>query len=258
VTIDGITVLAINDLIAADSRAQVLLERYADDTDRLRWCLKSILIGYLLKQGTAESVIYSDSDTCYFRSPLELIELLGTGSILLTPHWRPLDPRGSTRKFRLNFLDGLFNAGCIVARSEGIDAIEWWATACLSACERKYEDGLYDDQRYLDLLPIYFAGTVVCRHRGYNLADWNVHLREYDGKGMRAVPDTWPVSMVHFTPNTVKRIREGRDPVLVPYLAAYSEIDSKAKKALGEYPYAVDGHCVPHKLEAPRLPDAGR
>jgi hypothetical protein len=129
----------------------------------------------------------------------------------------------------LNFLDGLFNAGCVGASGDATKELTWWATACASACDKAYEQGLYHDQRYLDLMPIYFPRVRILRHRGYNLADWNAHLRTADCNGLRSVPDSYDVVMVHFTVNTIRRIERGEDPLLTPLLDEYRGLIESAK-----------------------------
>lgn len=204
--------------------AKAIVDKYASETDRLRWCLKAVFLATLVETKSADSVVYCDSDVCFFQHPKPIFDELATGGTVLTPHWRPPTPVPSARNFRLNFLDGLFNAGCVGVNSRGLDAMAWWADACLHACEKNHAEGLFDDQRYLDLLPVYFPETRILRRFGFNLADWNRHLREPGGDGSRLVPDKEAVSLVHFTKNTIRHIEGGRDPVLEPYLERYKQI----------------------------------
>lgn len=247
----GINFLDLDAICESLPQAAAIRMKYGHDRDRLRWCLKPIVMAYLLRENPTRTVIYADSDICFFRPPEVLAELLRGGNVLLTPHWRPLNPRGSTRNFRLNFMDGLFNAGCVTAVAEGTPALQWWADACLSACEQKREEGLWDDQRYLDLMPIYFDGIVICRDRGFNLADWNYHLRVPNKRGHRDVPDIWPVSMVHFTPNTIRRIERGEDSLLEPYLKKHKELLEEASAIVrtGSEAHGRYSHRLPDQLD---------
>jgi len=231
--IDGMKMLATEDLAGNDDRVDRICRKYADSKDKTRWSLKPILMKHLIAHKECDHVIYVDSDVCFFRDPTELSNMLGSGSILLTPHWRPKKPEADPRGFCTNFKDGLFNAGCVVASKRGLPALEWWADACLFACEHTYSKGLFADQKYLDLLPIYFEDIIICRHRGYNLADWNEHLRTADETGHRDVPDRWPVSMVHFTQNTIANIESMADPILEPYLKKYRSLQTSCGLKLG-------------------------
>lgn len=221
--VDDATIIELARLAEVDARAQTLASRYVSTADQLRWCLKPVLISHLLRS-TASRVIYCDADMCFFGDPAPLLAPLGSSGVVLTPHWRPSLPLVSERSFCLNFLDGLYNAGCVAADRSGLPAMDWWISACLFACERDHARGLYDDQRYLDLMPVYFSQTTLCRHQGFNVADWNMHLRAAGPDGSRPVPDTWPISLVHFTTSTVAGIRAGRDASLTPFLAEYERL----------------------------------
>ena len=218
--------------IYEDSLVGAIAARYVDSMNSLRWSLKSAYLRHLLNS-VKKPIIYLDADTCFFGSPRPLWEDLQQGSVLLTPHWRPLDPLPDLAEFRHNCLDGLFNAGCVGASAGGIEALEWWATACLSGCENDRNNGLFFDQRYLDLLPVYFQGIVVCRHKGCNVAWWNGHLRREMIEGTVFV-DGWPLVFVHFTKNTVLRILDGREPVLKACLEAYQALIAQVESDLGE------------------------
>jgi hypothetical protein len=229
-TVHGVEFLPLNTVLTEVGIGALLQHKYRRDPDRLRWTFKPVVLLYALRSLDSSHVLYLDPDMFFVQPPEPLFEPLRNGAaIVLTPHWRPSEPAGLSRPFRLNFMDGLFNAGCVGATERGAGALRWWAEACLAGCERDYAAGLYDDQRYLDLMPIYFEDVHICRHQGVNLADWNLHLRKLDANGSRPVPDVWPVTLIHFTQRTVLRIKEGADEVLQPYLATYEERIQEAR-----------------------------
>ena len=225
-------VVTLRKLAEAEPLAATISARYADQPDALRWSLKPVFAQYLLDRDADSGVLYVDADFCFFNTPDYLFDHLATGGVVLTPHWRPLSPTISVGNFRLNFRDGMFNAGCFAASTRGHAALAWWANACAASCELDREQGLYYDQRYLDLMPLYFPDTVICRHLGYNAADWNAHLRKTGPHGPRVVPDDWPIVLVHFTENTVKKIEFGQDPVLEPFLERYRFFRRRATQVL--------------------------
>lgn len=228
----GVTVTSLQDLCAYSSLAQQIEAKYRHDQDALRWSLKPVFIAYLLEQYPDAAVMYCDADLFFAASPEELFESLSTGGVVLTPHWRPRRPDLSQRMFRLNFVDGMFNAGLVAANSKGRAAMRWWAEVCLDACEKNHDQGLHDDQRYLDLMPIHFPEVVISRHLGYNLAAWNLHLRYPDQQGVQEVPQRWPVRVIHFTGSTIRSIEAGEDPVLKPYLAEQRRVQAAAAALL--------------------------
>jgi hypothetical protein len=201
-----------------------LQEKYGrQDMDCFRWSMKSVFLKALLEE--ADQAFFVDPDTCFFGPFGFLNDELAGNSVLLTPHWRSSRPAADERNFGLLRLDGLFNAGFVGATRAGIPALEWWAEACEYRCARDRSRGFWNDQGYLDLLPVYFEGVRILRHKGCNVADWNrVECPRSAGPdGSVQIAGEWPLVFVHFTRSTVRGIREGRDPVLAPPLAAYEE-----------------------------------
>ncbi len=267
--IENVTFFNWRALAAASSQAAACVRAYREDADCLRWSLKPTLLLYMLEVLHHGSALYVDPDFCFFRPPREIFQALQDGGIVLTPHWRPLCPEGSTFQFRLNFLDGLFNAGCVAANWRGREALRWWEAACLSACRNSHADGLYHDQRYLDLMPVYFPQTRILRHQGYNLAEWNIQLRCSDAGGPPAVPDQWPVSLIHFTTATQDLIARGGDPVLQPFLEKYHALLAGAGVTMRQRSQddRVEAAAVPLRIAhvlpggsgaAPAMHEAGR
>jgi hypothetical protein len=223
---DSIEMVNLQYLITVNEAAALVTEKYSFDSDVLRWSLKPVLLCHLLAIHKDAFVIYCDCDMYFFSSPVRLIAGLRRGGIVLTPHWRPLEPAPSIHSFRLNFQDGLFNAGCVAANRKGLPALKWWVRACLSGCEVDRASGLYHDQRYLDLIMIYFPNTVICRDKGYNVADWNHHAR------YEPIRNNLQICLIHFSANTIKKILAGKDPMLEPYFSIYTEHLNKSHHKL--------------------------
>ncbi len=51
--------------------------------------------------------------------------------------------------------------------------MQWWANACHFMMGPLIAQGIHDDQKYLDLLPVKFETTEILRHRGCNIGSWN-------------------------------------------------------------------------------------
>lgn len=152
--------------------------RYKDDLDALRWALKPAFLLYFLQDKNYDNVIYIDNDIYFVNNNTFIIDLLDRG-VLLTKHNRPIYPSSDEKvydEFLCNFVHGFFNAGFIGASSIGSPAIEWWLKMNLWQCCKNNEYGLYDDQKYLDILALEFNNLVrICDHPGCNLATWNIN-----------------------------------------------------------------------------------
>jgi hypothetical protein len=176
--------------------AKLIQSKYKGD--KLRWALKPSFLKQLLQANKADRVIYVDNDIYFFNDPSFLFEKLNSSSMLLSPHFFKADPQEEQNWLEVNFRLGLYNAGFIGASKQAIDALEWWENCCAYRMRRSYYRGLFDDQKYLDLLPILFEKVEVLKHRGCNLAGWNdeVNLE-------RAT-----IKFIHFNEFTLKRFGE--------------------------------------------------
>ena len=96
---------------------------------------------------------------------------------------------------------------------------------CEYACEKDREKGLFDDQIYLNILPVYFENVGIIRHRGCNVANWNqVECRRtIQNDGTVLINGLYPVIFIHFTASTIKGILNGSDSALISYLKIYAK-----------------------------------
>lgn len=206
--------------------ARVISDRYAKaNVDCFRWSMKPVFIKHLLKLGF-DQVFFLDPDIFFF-SPFDFLsDDLRGNSVLLTPHWRSSAPEKDEVNFAILQTSGLFNAGFVGVSSSGIDAMDWWAHVCAYKCEKNPEQGLFVDQAYLDLLPIYFDKIAIERNRGCNVANWNQveckRVAAHDGKVK--INGKYDVVFIHFTSSTINGIRSGEDFLLRPYLNQYLNI----------------------------------
>ncbi|MBL0131793.1 MAG: hypothetical protein IPP43_12305 [Chitinophagaceae bacterium] len=116
----------------------------------------------------------------------------------------------------------LFNAGFIGANKSGEAAINWWAGMCHYKIENRKELGLYDDQKYLDILPVQFEAVHIIKHPGCNLASWNLDTSKremIDGKLL--INKIYEPVFIHFAKDTITNILNRNDELLKPYLDEY-------------------------------------
>lgn len=211
--------------LAASSFFRDIEKKYAHtNPDIFRWALKPVLIGHLLQQ-EFEKVIFLDPDL-YFTSNFNLIlKLLDDYSILLTPHWADLDIINSEDSVLSVMRNGLFNAGFVAASQKGLPAINWWAGMCHYKMERRQDLGIYDDQKYLDILPVQFDDVHILKHQGYNLASWNIKTCKREMvNGRLLINKQFEPVFIHFTKDTIVNILNRNDNLLRPYLDEYIQL----------------------------------
>lgn len=173
-----------------------ILEKYK--ADQLRWALKPTYLKFLLKQGY-DQVIYVDNDVFFYSDPTFLFDLLRDHSFLLTPHFYSSDPSENQNWLEANFRVGLYNAGFIGVSQKGISILDWWENCCVYNVKKSYWRGLFDDQKYLDLVPVLFDDVKIVKHKGCNLAGWNYRNYSYKReKDQCVLVNNEPLVFIHF------------------------------------------------------------
>ena len=153
-----------------DEIGKKIISKYKNK-DKLRWALKPVFLTFLLRKYS--KVIYVDNDIFFFNDFSFLFEKLEKKAVLLTPHFYEADTQKNQNWLEANFRVGLYNAGFIGVNSKAIPFLNWWANCCLYNIKKAYWRGLFDDQKYLDLVPVLFDDVEIIKHRGCNLAGWN-------------------------------------------------------------------------------------
>ncbi|MFI4957142.1 MAG: glycosyl transferase [Gammaproteobacteria bacterium] len=141
--------------------------------------LKPFVLKHILNKYQFKEIAYIDPDILVMDTLDPLSELLKEHNIVLTPHI--LKPYGDNKQpTELRILQaGSFNLGFIALanRPASLAMLEWWKEKLYNQCIMD-QDGLFVDQKWVDLVPGLFEGTYILRHPGYNAAYWNLHDRE--------------------------------------------------------------------------------
>jgi hypothetical protein len=110
--------------------------------------------------------------------------------------------------------------------------LDWWSERLERFCFADVHSGLFVDQKWMDLVPSLFARTAIVRHRGCNVAYWNVHSRPLAfGERPRLVSGE-PLIFFHFSGFDVRqprrlsryqnRVRFAVEPALEQLCANYA------------------------------------
>ncbi|MBC7873210.1 MAG: hypothetical protein H7Y01_04395 [Ferruginibacter sp.] len=191
------------------------------NADYFRWALKPVFMGYLLEKGFTK-VLFADPDL-YFVGNFEfLFSELDKKNVLLTPHWATIDPLENEDSLLAVLKGGLYNAGFVGVSKNGADAMNWWAGLCHYKTEDLTGLGLFVDQKYLDILPVQFENVEVIKHRGCNLASWNIDTsRREIINGQLMINKTFEPVFIHFAKDTITNILNKNDALLRPWLDEY-------------------------------------
>jgi hypothetical protein len=230
-------------------------KKYAHtNADQFRWALKPVLIGHLLEKGFSK-VIFTDPDT-YFVGTADVDQLLDQYAVLLTPHWADTDIVNNPDSVLSVMKGGLFNAGFIASSQKALPAMQWWAGMCHYKMDKREDLGVYDDQKYLDLLPAQFEGVHILKHQGMNLASWNIQTCKRElVDGRLLINKKYEPVFIHFAKDTIINILNLNDVLLKPYLDEYVHLLSqngfellKNLEALPSSRYQSVTYKIKHKL----------
>lgn len=224
--INGLSFIPLSELSASAFFTEIEKKYAHTNADQFRWALKPVLIGHLLNKGFSK-VVFTDPDT-YFVGAADIDGLLDQHAVLLTPHWADTDIVTNPDSVISVMKGGLFNAGFIAVSQKGLPAMQWWAGMCHYKMDKREDLGVYDDQKYLDLLPAQFEGVHILKHQGLNLASWNIQTckREIvDGRLM--INKKFEPVFIHFAKDTITNILNRNDLLLKPYLDEYVQLLSK-------------------------------
>ena len=182
-------------------------QRY--DIFELSCALKSFVADYIFRTFShCELLFYFDADILVFNSLENAEMLLSDHSILITPHLATLndfDYRIEIEK--MIFRAGVFNAGFFGLKrcEETYSFLEWWMLKMRFHCYKDFSVALFDDQIWLNFVPVLFKNAVVSNDLGYNAAYWNMGERKLLFKeGQYFINETIPLAFFHFSGHDFK------------------------------------------------------
>lgn len=150
------------------------------DQHQVRMVLKPFFLEFLLSQGHSQELVYLDPESYVFGSMDSLFQQLDCWPIILTPHiLKPIPEDGATPSNQDILIQGCFNLGFFgIRKSKQAECfLNWWGRHILRQLSLQPSDGLFLDQRWLDLAPAVFPDLKVLRSKPYNVAFWNLHER---------------------------------------------------------------------------------
>jgi hypothetical protein len=108
-----------------------------------------------------------------------LDEAWGDAEILLTPNLIYTTPKPSTGELA-SLRHGMYNLGFIGLRrgKESFRLIQWWKERLKEHCRIDKCHGIFVDQKWIDLAPLFFDKIKPVKHPGWNMAWWNFSERK--------------------------------------------------------------------------------
>ncbi|WLG88967.1 glycosyltransferase family protein [Pseudomonas cucumis] len=170
----------------------------------LATAIKPFTLARLLQLPGTAKVIYLDPDTVAFSRLDDIVAALDESNIVLTPH--QITPESSLAAVMDNEIcslkHGVYNLGfaAVAATDVGLAFANWWGERIYHFCRADIPNGLFTDQKWIDLVPAFFEGVAIMRTPRHNVAPWNLTTREVtiDENGKYCVNGE-PLGFYHFT-----------------------------------------------------------
>ncbi|SHK52020.1 glycosyltransferase [Desulforamulus aeronauticus] len=208
--------------------------------------IKGMLMKHLYERFPDENkFIYLDPDCVVFSDISELRTMLDTSPIVLCPHlMQPghIDMEISSIKY------GVYNLGFLAVNRdrEALDFIDWWAERLYLFCYDDLSNGLFTDQRWVDLAPTFFNVKLI-HHYGYDFGTWAVKDVEITKKDGAYFINNDPLRFAHFsgydggTIDMVSKwwLSEKNEVYYRELIENYSSaLDDCGQQALGKIPWS--------------------
>jgi hypothetical protein len=164
-------------------------------------CTPSLPLYILSHYLEVDRITYLDADLFFYADPAAVFTEIGDHSIAIVGH------RFSRRLQHLEAL-GIYNVGWLsfLRDSHAQECLLWWRERCIEWCYDQLENERFADQKYLDDWPTRFERTVVLRHRGANLAPWNLADYQVSWREDQLWVDDQPLIFFHF--HSLKRVHK--------------------------------------------------
>jgi hypothetical protein len=180
----------------------------------LNSALKPYFGNYIFeKYKQLDQIIFLDSDILLFDDLNPVYESLDVNSIVLSPHSLSTVPNGTDFDDRVFLRSGIYNAGFFgLKRDLNSQAfLLWWMGKLRNECFFDSKRGMFAEQLWLNLVPLYFEGVDILKHEGCNVAYWNLHERSLSEKdGVFYVNGTVPLIFFHYSGASVSCIEENK------------------------------------------------
>ncbi|HET9651959.1 MAG TPA: glycosyl transferase, partial [Usitatibacter sp.] len=170
----------------------------------LATAIKPFAMSHLLSQPGCETVLYFDPDMVLFSRVDDILEVLKTSNVALTPHQtKPEQTVDAIIDNEIASLKmGVFNLGFIGVSNtaEGRRFSDWWADRCYRFCRAEVQNGLFTDQKWINFAPIFFEGVAIVKSSRHDVATWNLTTRRMVGTAATGfLVDGEPLGFYHFT-----------------------------------------------------------
>ncbi|MCB9962681.1 MAG: glycosyltransferase [Hyphomonas sp.] len=148
-------------------------------------------------------VFYFDPDTHAYSDLNMLVDEFGDDEVLITPHCS--EDAFAESEIHYNEMSslahGVFNLGFLGLKNtgSGIKVADFWCRRLLRHCADDHGRGLFTDQKWFNMVPVFFDNVKILKHKGCNTASWNIANRPITQEGDVVMAGGVPLVFFHFS-----------------------------------------------------------
>jgi len=215
--------------------------------------VKPFFFRWLFDHFDIQKLVFFDPDILVTKRLDDLSRELDSCAIALVPHMTTPVDDGKTPSEQMILQAGIYNLGFLgMRRSKAVDdMLAWWQDRLAKYCYIRVEEGLFVDQKWMDMVPGYFPNVSILREPGYDVAYWNLHERTLEKVNGEWTANGKPLFFYHFSgynpllPEKVSkhqtRILFERRPDIAQIFEEYRGLQLKADyEKTSKWPYAYD------------------
>lgn len=148
------------------------------DILEMNTAIKPFFLEYFCNMGF-KNIMYIDPDIYFTGSMENLLNKLNDYDIILTPHTVMPYPDSYNPDDLAILRAGSYNLGFIAIRNtnNSLRMCRWWESKLFDLCKNNLPEGLFVDQKWMDLVPSMFDNVYIEKSKVYNVAYWNLHER---------------------------------------------------------------------------------
>ena len=196
--------------------------------------VKPFVMQDLIENRGFEEVVYLDPDIELFAPMSPVFDAFAKGAdFVVTPHLTEPAEFGEFPDDIGIMKAGIYNLGFIAVNNspDGISFLHWWGRRLRFQCVHKISEGIFVDQKFVDLLPAFHENVAILRDRSLNVAYWNLDQRELTKTDAGWLINGQPLRFFHFSGISAKaphrlskyteRFRDNLTPALQEIILHY-------------------------------------
>lgn len=164
--------------------------------------VKPFMMQFLIEKHNFDQVVYLDPDIELFAPMASVFDALDNGAnFVVTPHiTKPSEGDAYPNDIGV-MRAGIYNLGFIAVSNheDAISFLHWWGRRLRFQCVNRQNEGIFVDQKFVDLLPAFHNNVAILRHTNLNVAYWNLEQRKLEQTEKGWLIDGEPLIFFHFS-----------------------------------------------------------